>query len=371
MNVSQWWAKWLQSMKPMNHFEIFCQMDKILLLLLFHVSITTLHLKWLCNFLSNATPRSLLYYCFPVVFFFSSWIYMFWIIFSSDVSAHSSPDWILFCYFLSTFLQLGVYCFVKQKKKKRKNKTKKKYKIWCKDISVMCLSLCLKTHSPCYKHFLKYLSEMSQIHYHARSLSTQIKTQTDPEFIIIYCCLITPWIARHTYAKRRWVKSSSARLRDDKFQGQWRSPALLFTPWKMKSIHLRAPPYSYREVNSSKTRRARVRNPSGGRSDRAWRCGAGEHPGQHQQGGRGSPSATASPQHHRWNWSWATAELDLCWRPRIQSSGDFIPWASFWWGRCRNFLTSTCSNFTQTSTRLYTTKPDNKYSGDFFTAWHI
>lgn len=30
--------KWLQCMKPMNHFEIFSQIDKILLLLLFHVS---------------------------------------------------------------------------------------------------------------------------------------------------------------------------------------------------------------------------------------------------------------------------------------------------------------------------------------------
>lgn len=32
--------KWLQCMKPMNHFEIFTQIDKILLLLLllFHVS---------------------------------------------------------------------------------------------------------------------------------------------------------------------------------------------------------------------------------------------------------------------------------------------------------------------------------------------
>lgn len=239
---------------------------------------------------------------------------------------------LLFPVRISTIRSL-LLCKAEKKKRKRKNKTKKKYKISCKDISVMCLYLCLKTHSPCYKHFLKYLSEMSQIHYHARSLSTQIKTQTGPEFIIIYCCLLAPWIARHTYAKRRWVKSSSARLRADKFQGQWRSPALLFTPWKMKSRHLRAPPYSSREVNSSKTQQARVRIPSGGRSDRAWGCGAGGHPGQHQQGGRGSPSATASPQHHGWNWSWVTAELDLCWRPRIQSSGDFIPWASFRWGR--------------------------------------
>ena len=135
-----------------------------------------------------------------------------------------------------------------------------------------------KTHSPCFKHFLKNPGEISQIHYHVHSLYTQIKKNpTYTAFRIMYCCLITLWLVRHIHAKRRWVKSSSGRLRDGEFQSQWHSrkilPALLFTPWKKISCHLRAPPSSYREMNLCKTRQARTRNPSRWRSE----CPGMEH----------------------------------------------------------------------------------------------
>lgn len=51
-----------------------------------------------------------------------------------------------------------------------------------------------------------------------------------PDFKITYCCLITLWITRHTHAKRKWVKSSCARLRDEEFQGQWCSRKILLAP---------------------------------------------------------------------------------------------------------------------------------------------
>lgn len=148
---------------------------------------------------------------------------MFWIIFSSNVFAHSSPDWISFCYFLSTFLHLGVYCFVKQKKQKHKQ-TKKNIKPQVR-MFISCFCLCLKTHSPCYKHILKFITMHAVC-----PLRLKRKKKTTTDFKITYCCLITLWITRHTHAKRRWVRSSCARLRDGEFQGQWFSRKILLAP---------------------------------------------------------------------------------------------------------------------------------------------
>lgn len=171
----------------------------------------------------------------------------------------------------------------------------------------MCLYLCLKIHSPCYKHFLKHLREMSQIHYHAHSLSTQIKKKKSK-----------PRIYNHIFLPNHPLncKAYSCQMEVGKIQlcqaKRWRisrwmalhenSPTFLFTPWKkwndaISEHHHKA----IERWTLSKTQQTKVRNPSGGRSDRASRRGTGKHPRQHYQWDRGSPSATASLHHHEQN----------------------------------------------------------------------
>lgn len=148
----------------------------------------------------------------------------------------------------------------------------------------MCLCLYLRTHSPCYKHFLKHLRDMPQIHYCAHICALRLeKSQTYPDFIIIYCYLKNFWIARHIRAKRRRVKSSSARLRDGEFEGQCCSRKILqhCCLFIAKLSHnCGAQPESFRGMDPYKNQQARARNPSRGRSDLRPepRHGTGKHP---------------------------------------------------------------------------------------------
>lgn len=197
-----------------------------------------------------------------------------------------------------------------------------------------CFCLCLKTRSPCYKHILKNLGEMSQIHYHACSLSTQIeKKKKQPDFIITYCCLITLWIPRHTHAKRRWVKSSSARLRDGEFQGQWCSRKILLAPLIEKWNH------AISEHHHKAKERWTPPNPG------RWGRGTPQEEGQTQHPGMEQTSITGSTSkgpreplgHHLRTSSQAKLPLsdhnpDLGCRLWIQSTRDFIHWVPFRWG---------------------------------------
>lgn len=156
------------------------------------------------------------------------------------------------------------------------------------------------------------------------------KKKTD--FKITYCCLITLWITRHTHAKRKWVKSSCARLRHEEFQGQWCSRKILLAPaiekWNhaISKHHHKAkerltPPKSVRWGRGPFRKKVRP-------SIQAWSRQASQAAPARDQG----TLATTSSCHHKQSCPWVTTNLDVGCRLWIQSTRDFMHWVPLRWG---------------------------------------